>query len=71
MDNSTKFQGTQSNRRKGPIEETNKSPETNSIEIEIGELPDKKLKITVMEMFSGVRKMIREQNESIYKGVEN
>ena len=41
--------------KKGPIEVTNKSPETNPMEMEMCELPDKKLKITIIEMFSELR----------------
>lgn len=51
--------------------EQNKSLETCPKEIEVYKFVDKEFKITIINVFSEVRKMMHEQNKNINKETEN
>lgn len=49
----------------------NKSPETESNDMELCNLPQRKLKIIVIEMLTEVKRLIHEQSETFNKDIEN
>lgn len=54
------------NKENGPKEQS-KSPETNPKEMEVYELPDKELKITIIKNINELKSSMHKQNENFNK----
>lgn len=59
------------NGKNGLINGEKKSPKTDAKELEVYELLQKEIKLTIMKMFNELRKLMYEQNKNLKKEIEN
>lgn len=59
------------NKKNGLINGEKKSPETDAKELEVYELLQKEIKLTIMKIFNELRKLMYEQNKNLKKEIEN